>query len=201
MRWKRSSWKTGTRLSYIALRWRHNEWDGVSNHQPHDCLLNRLSGRRSKKTSKPRVTGLCAGNSPETGGFPAQMASNAETVSIWWRHHGQYHCCWRRDEAMNQNISRNNIENVLDKYSSLSTKGLNLSVFLPSMCTQTVIYVGPTLAQRRHDVRPRFVQPTLLCGNGILFLCICCNAPERKMSYILNLYVLNCVEKIWICIC
>ena len=39
------------------------------------------------KTSKLRVTGLCAGNSPETGEFPAQMASNAENVSIWWRHH------------------------------------------------------------------------------------------------------------------
>ena len=48
----------------LALRWRHNEWDGVSNHQPHDCLVNCLSGRRSKKTSKPRVTGLCAGISP-----------------------------------------------------------------------------------------------------------------------------------------
>ena len=43
--------------------------------------------RRSKKTSKSRVTGLCAGNSPGTGEFPAQMASNAENVSIWWRHH------------------------------------------------------------------------------------------------------------------
>ena len=39
------------------------------------------------KTSKLRVTGLCAGNSPGTGEFPAQMASNAENVSIWWRHH------------------------------------------------------------------------------------------------------------------
>ena len=29
-----------------------------------------------------------AGNSPVTGEFPAQMASNAENVSIWWRHHG-----------------------------------------------------------------------------------------------------------------
>ena len=27
------------------------------------------------------------GNSPVTGEFPAQMASNAENVSIWWRHH------------------------------------------------------------------------------------------------------------------
>ena len=44
------------------------------------------SRRRSKKASKLRVTGLCAGNSPETGEFPAPMASNAENVSIWWRH-------------------------------------------------------------------------------------------------------------------
>ena len=67
--------------------WRHNGCDGVSNHQPHDCLLNCLFRRRSKETSKLRVTGLCAGNSPGTGEFPAQMASNAENVSIWWRHH------------------------------------------------------------------------------------------------------------------
>ena len=44
-------------------------------------------GRRSKKTSKLCFTGVCAGNSPGTGEFPAQMASNAENVSIWWRHH------------------------------------------------------------------------------------------------------------------
>ena len=77
-----------TESSYLALRWRHNERDCVSNHQPRHCLLNRLFGRWSKKTSKLRVTGLCAGNSPGTGEFPAQMASNAENVSIWWRHYG-----------------------------------------------------------------------------------------------------------------
>ena len=47
-----------------ALLWRHNGHDGVSNHQPRGCLLNRLFIRRSKKTSKLRVTGLCVGNSP-----------------------------------------------------------------------------------------------------------------------------------------
>ena len=71
----------------ISLQWRHNERDGVSKHQPHDCLLNSLFRRRSQKTSTLRVTGLCAGNSPVTGEFPAQRASNAENVSIWWRHH------------------------------------------------------------------------------------------------------------------
>ena len=66
---------------------RHSGRDSVSNYQPHHCLLNRLFRRRSKETSKLRVSGLCAGNSPVTGEFPAQMASNAENVSIWWRHH------------------------------------------------------------------------------------------------------------------
>ena len=73
-----------------ALQWRHNGRDDVSNHQPHDCLLNRFFRRRSKKTSKLRVTGLCAGNSPVTGEFPAQTASNAENIYIWWRHHGPH---------------------------------------------------------------------------------------------------------------
>ena len=61
--------------------WRHNGRDSVSNHQPHDCLLNRLFRRRSKQPSKLRVTGLCVGNSPGAGELPAQMASNAENVS------------------------------------------------------------------------------------------------------------------------
>ena len=71
----------------IALQWRHNGHDSVSNHQPHDCYLNRLFRRRWKKTPKLRVTGLCAENSPGTGEFPAHVASYAENVSIWWRHH------------------------------------------------------------------------------------------------------------------
>ena len=71
----------------FSLQWRHDGLDSVSNHQPHHCLLSRLFGRRSKKTVKLRVTGL-AGNSPGTGEFPAQMASYAENVSMWWRHHG-----------------------------------------------------------------------------------------------------------------
>ena len=57
----RSSWYQRPCL-IIALQWRHNERDDVSNHQPHDGVLNRLFRRRSKKTSQLRVTGLYAGN-------------------------------------------------------------------------------------------------------------------------------------------
>ena len=68
--------------------WRHRDQrDGVSNHQPHDCLLNCIFRRRTKKRSKLRVSGLCAENSPVTGEFLAQKAGDTEKVSIWWRHH------------------------------------------------------------------------------------------------------------------
>ena len=70
--------------------WRHNDHDSVSNHQPHGCLLNRLFRRRSHKTSKLRVTGPLCGEFTGTGEFPAQRASYAENVSIWWRHHDQH---------------------------------------------------------------------------------------------------------------
>ena len=73
----------------MTLQWRHNGRHSVSNRPPHDCLPNRLFRRRSKKTSKLRVTGLCVGNSSVTGEFPAQMVSNAENISIWCRHHVQ----------------------------------------------------------------------------------------------------------------
>ena len=53
-----------------ALQWRHNGWDCVLNHQPRECLLNRLFRLRSKKTSKLRVTGFCAGNSPRPVNSP-----------------------------------------------------------------------------------------------------------------------------------
>ena len=81
------------------LQWRHNERDDVTNHRSLDRLLNRLFRRRLKKTSKLRVTGLYEGNSPVTGGFLSQRASNPENVSIWWRHHvsgyvGLVVSCW-----------------------------------------------------------------------------------------------------------
>ena len=62
----------------LPLQWRHNERDGVSNHRRLGCLLNHLFRRRLKKTSKLRVTGLYEGNSPVTGEFPTQRASDAE---------------------------------------------------------------------------------------------------------------------------
>ena len=75
------------------LQWRHNDHDGISNHQPHGCLLNRLIRRRSKKTSKLRITGLCRihrwpVNSPHKGPGPCitnVFATRRKNFSQWHR--------------------------------------------------------------------------------------------------------------------
>ena len=94
-------------ISRFPLRWRHTGRDSVSNHQPHDCLLNRLFRRRSKNTTKLRVTGLCVWEftGDRTGEFPAQMASNAENASIWWRHHALGQWCPSSSFVLNHYIS------------------------------------------------------------------------------------------------
>ena len=71
--------------------------NGISNHQPHDCLLNRLFKAQIKENIKAsRHWPLCG---DFTGEFPAQMASNTENVSIRWRHHGILWLVWTVDQA------------------------------------------------------------------------------------------------------
>ena len=77
------------RFSAVTSEWRHNDRNGVPNHQPYDCLLNRLFRRKAKKISKLCVTGLCAANSPVTGECPAQRVNDAEKCFHlmtwpWW---------------------------------------------------------------------------------------------------------------------
>ena len=78
--------KKKTSYPTIILQWRHNKCDGVSNHWRFDCLLNSLFRRRSMNTPKFRHWPLW-GEFTGDRWIPAQRASNAENVSIWWHHH------------------------------------------------------------------------------------------------------------------
>ena len=96
-----------TRFSNSLSR-RHNERDCISNHQCLERLLNCSFRRRSKNTSKLRVTGICEGKPLVTSGFPSQMASSAEKVPfddiimcnkiyntvIYENKTGYEHCYW-----------------------------------------------------------------------------------------------------------
>ena len=71
------------------LQWRHNGRGSVSNHQPHHCLLNCLFRRRSKKTSKLRVTGFVRGihrrpvNSPHKWPVTRKMVPFDDVIMHW----------------------------------------------------------------------------------------------------------------------
>ena len=82
-------WHDAIRRWFSSLHWRHNDHDGVSNHQPYGCVLNRLFRRRSKKKSKLRVTGLCVGNSPgpvnspHKGPVTRKMFPFDDVIMLW----------------------------------------------------------------------------------------------------------------------
>ena len=66
----------------LSLQCRHNERTCVSIHKCLDCLLHCLFRCKSKKISKFRVTGLCEGNPPVTGGFHSQRAVTRKKFSF-----------------------------------------------------------------------------------------------------------------------
>ena len=45
------------------------------------------TGADQRKHQSSALLAICADNSPVTEELPAQKFSNAENVSIWWRHH------------------------------------------------------------------------------------------------------------------
>ena len=85
-----------------SLQWRHNERDGVSNHQRLHCLLYCWFRRRRKKTPKFCDTGLCEGNLPATSELPAQKARNSINISIWLHHHGILICKYHKPSHYTQ---------------------------------------------------------------------------------------------------
>ena len=70
-------------LLACTLHWRQNDHGGVSNQQPHGCVLNRLFRRKSKKTPKLRVTVLCVGNSPHKGPVTRKMVQFDDVIMTY----------------------------------------------------------------------------------------------------------------------
>ena len=71
----------------MTLQWRHND-HGASQITSLALFTQPFIQTHIKENIKaPRHWPLC-GEFTGTGEFPAQKASYAENVSIWWRHHG-----------------------------------------------------------------------------------------------------------------
>ena len=69
---------------------------------------------------------LCEGNSPVTGEFPAERASNAENASIWWRHHasGKQTITWTNVDL---------VQNIRWSYQEIMCESINNSLPKPSL--------------------------------------------------------------------
>ena len=121
-----------------SLQWRNNWRESVPNHQPHDRLLNCSFRRRSKKTSKPRVTGICEGNSPVTSEFHSQRASYAVNVSISWRHHVKCRWCGPRARIGTTSPDRKSLPGSVlnDVYIAIQ--------HMPEVYTGGIIWFGQT---------------------------------------------------------
>ena len=126
-----------------SLQWRHNELDGVSNHQPYDCLINRLFRRGSKL----RVTSLCEGNSPVTGEFLAQSASNAQNVSISWRHHVDDKSTLIQDECTFKTSAEKAIGEKTELFQVMALCSQAASHYLSQCWTISVSPCGVTRSQ------------------------------------------------------
>ena len=109
----------------LPLQWRHNGHDGISNHQPHDCLLNRLFRRRSKKTSNSALPVFVRGShwsavkSPHKGPLTWKMFTfyDAIMASVVWSCHSilDWYC-----QSVSMNQQSVNFSRVIHLSSSLS---------------------------------------------------------------------------------
>ena len=82
---RRATWKLRNHYNDVIMRMMASQNTSLA------IVSSTVYSGADKKKSKLPVTGLCEGNSPVTGEFPVRRASNAENVSIWWRHHA--YCC------------------------------------------------------------------------------------------------------------
>ena len=72
------------------LQWRHNGRDGVSNHQPHDCLLNRLFTNQRKHQSSASLAFVrwihqWRVNSPHKWPVTRKMFPFDDVIIHYWR--------------------------------------------------------------------------------------------------------------------
>ena len=156
-----------------TLQWRHNEHNGVSIHRHLNYLINGLFRRRSKKTLKLCVTGLCEGNPPVTGGFPHKGASNAENVSIWWLHHSTR---WRKDIR-----GHNDDQIIVPSVYETGMTGCWLS-FSDNQCVQSFSYTRIPLQSWTNTARCQNISRYNLNKWG--FRNIRHNSDQMRVSYI-----------------
>ena len=77
-------------LRNLTLRWRHNERDGVSNHQPHVCCSTVYTGADQRKHQSPASLAFVRGihrspvNSPHKRPVTRKMSPFDDVIMMRW---------------------------------------------------------------------------------------------------------------------
>ena len=93
----------------ITLHWRHDERDGVSNHQRLVLFAQRFVQAQIKESIKAPLHWPLWGESTGDRWIPLTKGSNAENVSIWWCQHAPknppaWYTLWIYGEATDNNM-------------------------------------------------------------------------------------------------
>ena len=147
-----------------TLQWRWRLKSAASR-----LFAQRLYRRKSKKTSKLRVTGLYAGNSPVTGEFPTQRASNAKRcfhlMTPSCKHHpGVYHV----NHTHQAKITHTRVvftDTQYNKENNLHNTAMNLWINLNSYILAYSIHTRTHTHKRTHSM------PRQMHGAGISSHC------------------------------
>ena len=141
------------------------------------------SRRRSKKTSKLRVTGLCGRNSPLTGGFPAQRASNAEIFPF--------------DDVIMYDI---NIQSFIVYYYRFERLNIYNSIRIKPLQHRTIWIASTRLVGCTGDWVTFILFHVAKRYRNIYLMCVCRNSVDIHE----NIYILSFVynpNNIYICVC
>ena len=134
--------------SLFPLKWRHNERNDGSNHQRHDCVLNRLFRRRSKKTPKLHVTDLCEAVALLRNDVSHWLGACLESaLSLYYSWTPHYLMMWifkqmRRPIALcGDRLYRQQICNSVERFSALASDVSSLQRIILSNANSIIIII------------------------------------------------------------
>ena len=166
----RPLWRHCNVNSWYHIMMSSHERHVLSNHRSLGCLFNCLFGPTSRKHQSPHY-GLCEGNSPVSGEFPAQATSNAENSSIWWRHHDLWPKWWEVSWPSSHNFSMFIYRWLNAKRLDQITDALELRLFCPKpsipwpLLTQLLIIKLIILRRKGMLIFPTI--PQQVCGTRL----------------------------------
>ena len=136
----------------------HNECNGVQSHRAHDYLLNRLFKAQIKENIKALPHWPLWGEFTGDRWILITKASNAENVSIWWRHHD----IWTTSRAINYPTTEP-LETSDDNGDSQNESKINMNIMKPELWWK-FYHDSPVIIKSSHNAAYYGIISIILSG-------------------------------------